>query len=281
MARTRIPLDQVSGEGSAAELNVGTSANNVVQLNSSAQLPAVSGELLTNLTKTQVGLGNVENVTLSTWTGSAYLTTVGTIDTGTWEGSVVGITYGGTGAADASGARSALGLEIGVDVPAVSVVPKVLFDHFADVGTTNTDGTEDELYSDTVVANQLSANGQKLLEVEHLTLVGSATADRRVKKSFAGTVIYDTGTLSGLTTTAELTLTTLIIRVSSSTVRCVVSAATTSAVSLPAVVRTDVGSLDLVADTSVLNTSAIADNTGAASSDIVNTMATIQWLPAA
>ena len=93
MARTRIPLDQVSGEGSAAELNVGTSANNVVQLNDSAQLPAVDGSLLTNLTKTQVGLGNAENVTLSTWTGSAYLTTVGTVDTGTWHGTSIADSY--------------------------------------------------------------------------------------------------------------------------------------------------------------------------------------------
>lgn len=37
------------GLGTAATLNVGTSANNVVQLNGSAQLPAVSGALLTNL----------------------------------------------------------------------------------------------------------------------------------------------------------------------------------------------------------------------------------------
>jgi hypothetical protein len=35
--------------GTAAALDVGTSANNVVQLNGSAQLPAVDGSLLTNL----------------------------------------------------------------------------------------------------------------------------------------------------------------------------------------------------------------------------------------
>lgn len=37
------------GLGTAATQNVGTSANNVVQLNGSSQLPAVSGALLTNL----------------------------------------------------------------------------------------------------------------------------------------------------------------------------------------------------------------------------------------
>ena len=42
------------GLGSAATLTAGTSANNVVQLNASAQLPAVNGSLLTGLTSTQL-----------------------------------------------------------------------------------------------------------------------------------------------------------------------------------------------------------------------------------
>lgn len=42
------------GLGSAATLTAGTSANNVVQLNASAQLPAVNGSLLTGLTSTQI-----------------------------------------------------------------------------------------------------------------------------------------------------------------------------------------------------------------------------------
>lgn len=37
------------GLGTAATLNVGTSANNIVQLNASAKLPAVDGSLLTNI----------------------------------------------------------------------------------------------------------------------------------------------------------------------------------------------------------------------------------------
>mgnify|MGYP005992405569 CR=1 FL=1 len=38
-----------ASQGTAAALNVGTSANNVVQLNGSSQLPAVDGSLLTNI----------------------------------------------------------------------------------------------------------------------------------------------------------------------------------------------------------------------------------------
>lgn len=43
---------------------------------------AGNGSTLTGLTKTQVGLGNVENTALSTWAGSANITTLGTIATG-------------------------------------------------------------------------------------------------------------------------------------------------------------------------------------------------------
>lgn len=48
-------------------------------------------------TKSDVGLGNVENTALSTWPGTANITTLGTIGTGTWNGTVIGTQYGGTG----------------------------------------------------------------------------------------------------------------------------------------------------------------------------------------
>lgn len=43
--------------------------------------------------KTDVGLSNVENTALSTWVGSTYITTLGTIGTGTWQGNNIGETY--------------------------------------------------------------------------------------------------------------------------------------------------------------------------------------------
>lgn len=44
-------------------------------------------------TKSDVGLGNVENTALSTWAGSANITTLGTIGTGVWNGTVIDSTY--------------------------------------------------------------------------------------------------------------------------------------------------------------------------------------------
>jgi hypothetical protein len=49
------------------------------------------------LVKADVGLGNVEDTALSTWSGSINITTLGTIATGTWNAGVISKTYGGTG----------------------------------------------------------------------------------------------------------------------------------------------------------------------------------------
>jgi len=48
-------------------------------------------------TKTLLSLNNVENTALSTWAGSTNITTLGTISTGTWSGTAIGVTKGGTG----------------------------------------------------------------------------------------------------------------------------------------------------------------------------------------
>ena len=44
-------------------------------------------------TKAEIGLGNVENVALSTWAGSTNITTLGTITTGTWNGNKITNSY--------------------------------------------------------------------------------------------------------------------------------------------------------------------------------------------
>ena len=55
-------------------------------------IPTYGDETLT-LTKAMVGLGNVENTALSTWSGSSYITTLGTITSGTWNGSAIANSY--------------------------------------------------------------------------------------------------------------------------------------------------------------------------------------------
>jgi hypothetical protein len=58
--------------------------------------PTFTGTV-SGITKTMVGLANVENTALSTWAGSTNITTLGTIATGTWSGTAIGISKGGTG----------------------------------------------------------------------------------------------------------------------------------------------------------------------------------------
>lgn len=60
----------------------------------------VNGHALTSdvtISKGDIGLGNVENTKLSTWAGSQNITTLGTVTTGVWNGTEIGVTKGGTG----------------------------------------------------------------------------------------------------------------------------------------------------------------------------------------
>jgi hypothetical protein len=54
LAVNSIANTKISGLGTASTLNVGTSANNIVQLTAAAKLPAVDGSLLTSLSPTQI-----------------------------------------------------------------------------------------------------------------------------------------------------------------------------------------------------------------------------------
>jgi len=46
--------------------------------------------------RSNLGLGNVENTALSTWAGTSNITTLGTIATGVWNGTIISAPYGGT-----------------------------------------------------------------------------------------------------------------------------------------------------------------------------------------
>lgn len=56
-------------------------------------LTSIATLLNSNTTATDVGLGDVENTALSTWAGSTNLTTLGTVATGTWQGTAIADSY--------------------------------------------------------------------------------------------------------------------------------------------------------------------------------------------
>lgn len=64
------------------------------------------------------GVTVLSNATLGSGVINSSLTSVGTITVGTWNGSTISISHGGTGATDAANARINLGLQIGTNVQA-------------------------------------------------------------------------------------------------------------------------------------------------------------------
>lgn len=122
------------------DITVGTTDITFTQFSGAGQLVAGDG-----LTKSGNNLSvNVDDSTLeinsdtlrikTTYTGQSSITTLGTIATGVWNGTDIGVAHGGTGASSASDARTNLGLAIGSDVQAYDA-------QLADIaGLTPTDG---------------------------------------------------------------------------------------------------------------------------------------------
>lgn len=154
-----------------------------------------------------------------------------------------------------------------------------IFNSFTDASTTNTNGTEDDLYTYTIAANTLAINGDSIFQKEHVQFVSSATAARRLKKYFAGTLIFDSGMVT-LTLGGEFVIETTIIRESATVVRCSVNVVTTSASSVPYATYTRITALTLTG-TNILKTTGIASGTGAASGDIVERLSKVKLEPAA
>jgi hypothetical protein len=81
---------------------------------------AASGASTVDLTPDDVGLGNVENIAISTWPGSTNINTVGTITGGVWQGTPIAANKGGTGLT----ACSQGDLIYGTDINTYSRLPK-------------------------------------------------------------------------------------------------------------------------------------------------------------
>ena len=151
-----------------------------------------------------------------------------------------------------------------------------IFDHYTDTATVSTDGTEDNLYSDTTAASTLGADGDSIVSTELVQAVGDVTKTHRIRKYFAGTVIYDSGTITNLAGATDYSLTATIIRESSTVVRCMVQAMTTSATATTPVTYTRITGLTL-SGTNIIKTTGVAGGAGVAVGDIINKLEKIEW----
>jgi len=93
-----IGAPSISGTNATGTWNISVTGNagtvtNGVYTNGSYADPS----WITSLAKSKLGLSNVENTALSTWAGSANLTTLGTVVTGTWNATTIAVDKGGTG----------------------------------------------------------------------------------------------------------------------------------------------------------------------------------------
>lgn len=96
-------------------ITLGTTALTFAQFSGAGQIIAGAG-LVKNGNTIDV-VGTSDRITISadyidiaaTYAGQTSITTVGTIGTGTWQGTPVDLAHGGTGATNAVGARTALG----------------------------------------------------------------------------------------------------------------------------------------------------------------------------
>lgn len=158
-----------------------------------------------------------------------------------------------------------------------SDLPHPLADHFADAGNTGT--SETDLYIDTVAGATLSTNGHKLHANFSGSFAASPTATRQLRVYFAGTLIFDSGALS-TTSAGAWQIEIMIIRESSSVVRCIVWAEYTGPATPAAATYTRITGLTLTSS-QTLRLTGQAAGTGASSGDINATIGHLELLPAA
>lgn len=131
---------------------------------------------------------------LAAFVGTTNITTLGTISTGTWSGSTIAVNKGGTGATDASTARSNLGLTIGSNVQAWDAD----LDALAALSGTNTIyyRSAANTWSPVTIGSNLSFSGGTISASSSGTVSSVDASGGTTGLSFSGGPITSSGTLT-------------------------------------------------------------------------------------
>lgn len=152
-----------------APITLGTTGLSFTQFTSAGSVTAGAGLTRTGNTLDVGGtIGRItvtaDNVDIdSQYVGQPSITTVGTVGTGSWEATPVGVTFGGTGATTAAGARANLGVSAKVEIPIVGGATSEVLTH-----NLNTRAVQVTVYRTSTPWDEVE------LDVEHTT-TGSVT----------------------------------------------------------------------------------------------------------
>lgn len=129
----------------------------------------------------------VQSFVLGSYAGATSITTLGTISTGTWQGTAVAVAYGGTGATTAAAARTNLGLAIGTDVQAYDA-------ELAAIAALSVAGLISRTGAGTAAARTLTGTTDRVTVTNGDGAAGNPTVD--VASTYAGqTSITTVGTI--------------------------------------------------------------------------------------
>lgn len=157
--------------------------------------------------------------------------------------------------------------------------PTTLFVHYADAGNVTTGETD--LYSDTLAAGQLAADGDAL----EFDVAGACTfvdtSFAQIKVYYGGTVVYDSGSL-GIDGNLSFSLVLRMIRTSSTAMRYQARfyiGSLTYSGHMPIVAYGDISALTH-SNANILKITAANTGTGAASDKIIAKSSTLRYFPA-